>query len=216
MARSSGSEIGGVTCGMLCFCVVVLTGVSVALLQPGELQAQEELEKSGYELYQFWCSTCHGDRGQGLTDEWLAVWPEERRNCWQSKCHASNYPPDGFTFPKYVPAIIGQNALDRYATSLDLYTYIQAAMPYWAPGSLSEKEYWALTAYLVETTYGVEDLPASAPLPHRSDGSLAPATAETTTVDASTSSRNFLYLLIVCATLGLITGGIRFWRRRSA
>jgi mono/diheme cytochrome c family protein len=216
MERSSGSKIASVACGMRYIWVAVLTAISVVLLQPGELRAQAELEKDGHDLYQFWCSTCHGDRGQGLTDEWRAIWPEDKQNCWQSKCHASNYPPDGFTFPKFVPAVIGESALERYATSLELYTYIQAAMPYWAPGSLSEEEYWAITAFLVETTYDMAELPAAAPRPHLSDDALPPTTAEVPPGDTPTSSRNILYFLIVCATLGLVAGGIRFWRHHSA
>lgn len=54
------------------------------------------------------CLTCHGDRGQGLTDEWREVFGENA-NCWTSKCHAANHPPQGFFIPRdrLPPAIKG-------------------------------------------------------------------------------------------------------------
>jgi cytochrome c5 len=44
------------------------------------------------------CMACHGDRGQGLTLEWRAVYGEDQ-NCWASRCHSGNHPPDGFIIP---------------------------------------------------------------------------------------------------------------------
>lgn len=119
----------------------------------------------GAGLYQQWCSTCHGDRGQGLTEEWRATWPEGKQNCWQSKCHASNHPPDGFTFPKTVPALIGKDTLTKFNSARDLYTYTQARMPYWAPNLLPDQEYLAITAFLVEANYAEEGFPLPASWP---------------------------------------------------
>ena len=45
----------------------------------------------GAEIYRLVCQDCHGNRGQGLTDEWRAEWDPEDQNCWQSKCHAPNH-----------------------------------------------------------------------------------------------------------------------------
>ena len=50
----------------------------------------------GAEVYRLVCQDCHGNRGQGLTDEWRATWAPADQNCWQSKCHAANHPPEGF------------------------------------------------------------------------------------------------------------------------
>ena len=119
-----------------------------------ELQAMNE--DQGAKLYQQWCSTCHGDQGQGLTEEWRATWPESKQNCWQSKCHASNHPPDGFSFPQTVPALIGPNTLTKFNTAQDLYVYTRAAMPYWAPNMLLDDEYQAITAFLVEANYSAQ------------------------------------------------------------
>src|SRR5512134_251602 len=58
----------------------------------------------GQEIYRLVCSACHGDVGQGLTPEWRSTWAPEDQNCWKSKCHGQNHPPDGFTFP-VAPAI---------------------------------------------------------------------------------------------------------------
>jgi mono/diheme cytochrome c family protein len=122
-------------------------------------------DKTGAELYQFWCSTCHGDRGQGLTPEWRATWPKNKQNCWQSKCHAANHPPEGFILPKTVPALIGSNTLIKFATAQDLYAYTRAAMPFWAPNQLSAEEYRAITLFLVEANYANRAEPISAAQP---------------------------------------------------
>ncbi|MBE7467932.1 MAG: hypothetical protein DPW09_00500 [Anaerolineae bacterium] len=114
---------------------------------------------NGAKLFKQWCSTCHGDKGQGLTPEWRAEWPKGKQNCWQSKCHAGNHPPDGFSFPKKVPALIGPDALIRFSTAQDLYAYSRAAMPYWSPNLLKDHEYQAITTFLVEANYAARGLP---------------------------------------------------------
>src|SRR5688572_23546779 len=35
----------------------------------------------GAQLYWLHCLPCHGDQGQGLTDEWRAQYPPEDQNC---------------------------------------------------------------------------------------------------------------------------------------
>lgn len=106
--------------------------------------------QQGAEVYEQRCSTCHGERGQGLTPEWRATWPEGEQNCWQSKCHAANHPPDGFRLPEYVPPVIGGTSLARFHTAPQLFAYLRARMPYHAPGILSDEDYWALTAFLLD------------------------------------------------------------------
>lgn len=103
----------------------------------------------GAEIYRLVCSSCHGDRGQGLTTKWRMTWNPRDQNCWQSKCHASNHPPDGFELPRYVPAIIGPYTLTRFKTALDLYVYNHSFMPWHDPGSMIEEESWQVTAFLV-------------------------------------------------------------------
>jgi LPXTG-motif cell wall-anchored protein len=92
---------------------------------------------------------CHGDQGQGLTDEWRGVLDIADQNCWQSKCHSPNHPPGGFVFPKFVPSVVGAGVVARFETAYDLYTFLKTEMPFQAPGSLKDEEYWQLTAFLL-------------------------------------------------------------------
>ncbi len=103
----------------------------------------------GAQVYYQVCMVCHGDRGQGLTDEWREALDPPDQNCWQSRCHASNHPVGGFVFPKYVPPVVGTHMAARFATGLDLYQYIKTRMPWQWPGTRSEEEYWQLTAHLL-------------------------------------------------------------------
>ena len=97
------------------------------------------------------CLTCHGDRGQGLTDEWRAVFGGDE-NCWTSKCHAPNHPPQGFFIPRdrLPPALTGPGKLTRFNTAQELYDYIVVTMPWWNPGSLTTEQAWQVSAYLLK------------------------------------------------------------------
>jgi mono/diheme cytochrome c family protein len=103
----------------------------------------------GAQVYYQVCMVCHGDRGQGLTEDYLSLLDPADRNCWQSHCHASNHPLEGFVIPKYAPAVIAPGLLEPFRSALVLHDYLQARMPWQAPGSLSEDEYWQLTAFLL-------------------------------------------------------------------
>ncbi len=107
------------------------------------------LADKGSLSYWLICLACHGDKGQGLTDEFRREIFGEDMNCWQSKCHASNHPQEGFDLPRVVPAIVGPGTLSRFLTAEDLNQYILSAMPWWNPGSLSSNEAWELTAYIL-------------------------------------------------------------------
>ena len=116
----------------------------------------------GAEVYRLVCQDCHGDRGQGLTDEWRATWAPEDQNCWQSKCHASNHPPEGFVLPRTVPAIMGPKSLARFETTLDLFDYIKSKMPWHDPGNLVDAEYWQIMTFLArERGLDLGDIPFS-------------------------------------------------------
>ena len=103
----------------------------------------------GAHVYWLSCLPCHGDRGQGLTDEFRATYPEEEQNCWQSGCHGKNPYESGFTIPKQIPALVGEKTLAKFSSGAQLYAYIQAAMPFWKPGSLSEEDAWKVTAFVL-------------------------------------------------------------------
>lgn len=102
----------------------------------------------------FWlnCMPCHGDRGQGLTDEFrLRQYPAEDQNCWKSGCHGDRPYDNGFTLPKTIPALIGPGTLSRFNTAQELYGFISTAMPFNKPGSLSQTEYLQVMAYILSS-----------------------------------------------------------------
>ena len=115
----------------------------------------------GSQVYYQVCMACHGDHGQGLTDQWRAALDPPDQNCWQSGCHNPHHPPGGFVFPRYVPAVISPGVVARFANASELHDFIQTEMPWQAPGSLTDEEYWQLTAFLVSAN-GID--PGSQPL----------------------------------------------------
>jgi hypothetical protein len=178
----------------------------------------------GAQVFYQVCMVCHGDRGQGLTDEWRNVLDPEDRNCWQSRCHATNHPPDGFIFPKTVPPVVGPQVLAQFPTALSLHDYLKSRMPWQAPGTRSEDEYWQLTAFLLRLN-GVD--PGSEPLdetrasaivlnPSRSASPtpaplvLAPSGKDLTTASALWIGFGAVWLL---AILGLVVALVK---RRSS
>lgn len=102
----------------------------------------------GAQLFWLHCQPCHGDVGQGLTEDWRQQYPPEDENCWASGCHGNRPYENGFTLPTAVPAVTGEDSLRRFETVEQLYGFIAAAMPYQDPGHLTEEEYLAITAFL--------------------------------------------------------------------
>lgn len=112
----------------------------------------------GKDVFYLHCMPCHGDQGQGLTDEFrFRQYPPEDTNCWKSGCHGERPYDNGFTLPKTVPALIGPGTLNRFATAQDVYNFIHKAMPFNAPGSLSDEQYLQLLAFLLESNHIVPD-----------------------------------------------------------
>jgi hypothetical protein len=138
---------------------------------------------------------CHGDRGQGLTDEWRAEWGEDG-NCWQQDCHGLDHPPEGFNFPDTCcRPVIGDGTLASFRNALELHAYLVETMPWWNPGYLQPEEYWQSTAFLLRAHRALPEkieidesnayillLKPSSPIPD------SPATE----------------VMIVCAILGLV------------
>lgn len=81
----------------------------------------------GQEVYANNCMGCHGERGQGGIKDRLAGGVGSLATATPIKTVGSYWP---------------------YATTL--YDYIHRAMPYQAPGSLSNDDYYALSAYLLD------------------------------------------------------------------
>lgn len=124
------------------------------LIAPELPENPTQLDCGAYQFAQI-CMACHGDKGQGLTEEWRAAWGTEEMDCWQSGCHAKNHPPEGFEFPTYAPPVIGEGALGRFTTAADLHNFISTKMPWHAPGTLDDKTYWQLVTFLA-TRNGAE------------------------------------------------------------
>jgi cytochrome c len=112
----------------------------------------------GHDLFYIYCMPCHGDSGQGLTDEFrLREYPPEDTNCWKSGCHGERPYDNGFKLPHTVPALIGANTLTKFATARNMYDFMRTAMPFSKPGSLSQEQYLQLTAFLLEQNHIVPE-----------------------------------------------------------
>jgi mono/diheme cytochrome c family protein len=123
--------------------------------------SQADLGAQDYWLY---CLPCHGDRGQGLTDEFRETYPPDEVNCWQSGCHGKRPYENGFSLPTAIPAVIAHNAVTKFTDAAQLNSYIRVAMPYWNPGTLTEEQAWRITAFLLRENGlwdGVGELGAS-------------------------------------------------------
>ena len=103
----------------------------------------------GAQVYWLSCLPCHGDKGQGLTDEFRTTYPPEEQYCWNRGCHGEVPYEQGFTIPKKISAVIGQRALAKFSDAAQLNAYIRAAMPFWKPGSLTEEDAWRVTAFIL-------------------------------------------------------------------
>lgn len=111
---------------------------------------------NGAQLFWLYCQPCHGDQGQGLTDEWRSQYPEDHQNCWLGGCHGKSPYPEGFALPPTVPAVIGDGTLFRFGTVGQVFEYIRAKMPFEHPGVLTDEEYLAIAAFLARA-HGVGD-----------------------------------------------------------
>jgi hypothetical protein len=104
----------------------------------------------GRNLYYYHCMPCHGDQGQGLTDEWRQVWEEDHQNCWARGCHSGRAGEEGFPIPRLVPPVSGSTqTIAGLQTADGLFEYLRQTHPPQRPGALLEEEYWALVAFLL-------------------------------------------------------------------
>jgi cytochrome c5 len=175
----------------------------------------------GAEVYRLVCSACHGDRGQGLTADWIATWDPADQNCWKSKCHASNHPPDGFNLPHYVPPVAGAQFFARYKTALDVYNYISQAMPWQDPGYLTSDQFWQATAFLLRlngidpdkkvlNAQNAASFVISQPVAQTTPGAITPAPTSTPIAleTGRSLSPDWLVLLIIILIVGGTGSGL--------
>ncbi|MEW5868679.1 MAG: hypothetical protein AB1894_05335 [Chloroflexota bacterium] len=102
--------------------------------------------EEGNIVYYYNCMPCHGDVGQGLTDEFRQVWEEDHRNCWGRGCHGGKEKDEGFPLPRFIPGVRNLNA---FSAPQDLYEYLRLTHPPQRPGVLTDEEYWSVTAHLL-------------------------------------------------------------------
>lgn len=161
----------------------------------------------------FWlnCMVCHGDRGQGLTEEFRMIYPPEEQNCWQSGCHGNRPYEQGFTLPGKVPPLIGDQAdLNKFFTAAALQGFIGATMPWHNPGSLEQDVYWRLTAFLLRENGYANPFPvlnAENAAQVIVGGQQPTATSELATPQASSGTPQAARLAVV-AGLALLLGGL--------
>lgn len=179
----------------------------------------------GHEIYRLVCSACHGDIGQGLTPEWRSTWAPEDQNCWQSKCHAPNHPPEGFTFP-VAPAINNLLPHGKFATALQLQAYIHAAMPWYKPGGLTDERAWQVTAYVLklnnidagpvlnaETAAGIRLASEGAASTQNSSADSSSERSAPEIVESPVSNTTPLFVAGAFALIFMLIGGV-FLRRK--
>ena len=124
----------------------------------------------GAEVYYYHCMPCHGDVGQGLTEEFRGVWVEDHQNCWARGCHTGRVEDEGFPIPKYVPGVLH---LPSFPTPESLYTYLSIAHPPQRPGALTEQQYWSVTAHVLYLAGRLEADGHVGPQPQKLNETLA-------------------------------------------
>lgn len=162
--RSLGCLLSGIGGVALVLALVALSSAPTAAHQlqpeltqsPAERLAEPTLPANpspadrGAQDYWLRCMACHGDRGQGLTDEFRHLYPPDHQNCWTSGCHGDRPYEGGFTLPDRIPPVIGPQALTRFDDAQTLSQYVRGAMPWHDPGSLSSQEHDRIIAFLLD------------------------------------------------------------------
>lgn len=170
--------------------------------------SQADLGAVDYWLY---CLPCHGDRGQGLTEEFRETYPPDEVDCWQSGCHGKRPYENGFTIPQTIPAVIGGDSLQKFSNAAVLQVYIYATMPYWDPGSLKPEETWRITAFLLREN-GLWDALAELDASSAERVQIRAAEAEPTPVPDPDENPSGDFLPGFLLILGLATLLLILWR----
>ena len=102
----------------------------------------------GQNLYWHWCMPCHGDKGQGLTDEFRNAWEPDHQNCWARGCHTGRQEDEGFPIPTIVPGLVNDNHLTQFSSLQSLSDFLQTTHPPQSPGVLKSEEYHAIALFV--------------------------------------------------------------------
>jgi hypothetical protein len=119
----------------------------------------------GRNLYWHWCMTCHGDRGQGLTDEFRGIWEPDHQNCWGRGCHAGRPGDEGFPIPTVVPPLVDETHLVQFASVQDLADFLVATHSPQSPGILKNHEYHAVALFVFAMNNKLFELATSTTTP---------------------------------------------------
>ena len=122
---------------------------------------------SEFELGRNWywhnCMTCHGDLGQGLTDEFRAIWPEDHQNCWEHGCHGGGVDDEGFPIPTIVPPLVNNTKLAQFPSEGAFFEFLKSTHPPQDPGCLNDEEYLAIIRYVFNMNDRALDEPTPTP-----------------------------------------------------
>ena len=160
---------------------------------------------SEYDLGRNWywhhCMPCHGDVGQGLTDEFRAIWPEDHQNCWGRGCHAGHSEDFGFPIPTVVPALVSNAKLAQYSSQQALFEYLKATHPPQHPGYLTDEQYRAISLYVFSLNDELFSIPTNTALPV-----FTPTPGAATERDLPLKANTFIYI-----GLGIIFAIVVIW-----
>lgn len=158
--------------------------------------------------YWYWhnCMTCHGDVGQGLTDEFRAIWPEDHRNCWEHGCHGGHVDDEGFPIPTVVPPLVEVGKLAQFASQQTFYEFLKSTHPPQDPGCLEDEQYQAIVKYVFSLNNRPLENPTPAPtitMPPSPTGTTIPKSPPESSV---LRSYNLIYIGV-----GIVLVAVVLW-----
>ncbi len=168
--------------------------------------------------YLFWrhCMPCHGDVGQGLTDEFRVLW-EDHANCWDRGCHGGRKEDEGFPIPTVIPAIVTEDHLKQFTSEDELFGFLKATHPPQYPGYLEDEEYHDIVTILFSMNERMLEevvaIPTSSPAP-----STKPVLVFTSTPDTKHKSMDVSSsMLLLCAFLDIVIVAVGvIWARHKS
>ena len=165
--------------------------------------------------YLFWrhCMPCHGDVGQGLTDEFRVLW-EEHANCWERGCHGGRNEDEGFPIPTVIPPIVTDAHLMQFTSEEQLLAYLKATHPPQYPGHLEDEEYHDIVVILFQMNNRPLDETISIPSPTTAAISIPVHTStpgQLEPVDNAPPTASLLFAGLSLAFLIIVV----FWARQK-
>jgi quinol-cytochrome oxidoreductase complex cytochrome b subunit/mono/diheme cytochrome c family protein len=155
---------------------------------------------NGAQTYWGMCIHCHGDRGQGLTEEWRTSFEPDERDCWASGCHGPDYPEYSFEIPETgAPALAGAGKLTRFNNAFELHSFVRDNMPLFPTGSLTDEGTWDVTAYILR----LNDIQLAGVTLDETNSSAIPIHHKVTTPENEIPGALLISGVLVLAAIGL-------------